>query len=214
MAYFEKGRTVTQPAPPAGDSAPPRREPAGAGGSNAFTRKLGPLPVWGWMGIGLAIALVYYFWKQNKKTAATASPTSTPDQTTAASQIPQFINEVNEATPITENISNSNSNTQTVSTPPASTGGSTGTGGGGGHPPPKPNPKYITVTVGKFPSGSGGSPSAQQNSFGPGTAAWNSTLWGIATHYNVKGGYQTLAQLNHIANPNLIYPGQKILVPT
>lgn len=43
---------------------------------------------------------------------------------------------------------------------------------------------------------------------------WNSTLNGIATHYNVVGGYQKLAQINGISNPNVIHPGQQIKVPT
>lgn len=66
-----------------------QQEATGARGSNVFTHKLGPLPMWAWMGIGLAIALGYYFWKQNKSN----SSTSPPDQTTAASQIPQFVNQ-------------------------------------------------------------------------------------------------------------------------
>ena len=44
-------------------------------------------------------------------------------------------------------------------------------------------------------------------------APWDSTLWGIATHYNVPGGYQALATLNGIKDPNLIFPGEKIRVP-
>jgi LysM repeat protein len=47
----------------------------------------------------------------------------------------------------------------------------------------------------------------------PVSTPWNSTLWGIASHYKVTGGYQTLAQLNGISNPSLIRPGQQIEVP-
>jgi LysM repeat protein len=47
----------------------------------------------------------------------------------------------------------------------------------------------------------------------PVSAPWNSTLWGIASHYKVTGGYQTLAQINGISNPSLIRPGQQIKVP-
>jgi hypothetical protein len=65
--------------------------PASAG--NAFTRKLGPLPLWGWMGIGLALGLVYYFWQKNKASAAsngTASSSATGD-TEPADQTPPYI---------------------------------------------------------------------------------------------------------------------------
>lgn len=52
--------------------------------------------MWAWMGILLAIALGYYFWKQNKAGSSSGAsitpPGSSPDQTTAASQIPQFVN--------------------------------------------------------------------------------------------------------------------------
>ena len=37
------------------------------------------------------------------------------------------------------------------------------------------------------------------------------TLWGIARRYNTTVG--ALAGLNHIANPNLIYPGQVLRLP-
>ena len=42
---------------------------------------------------------------------------------------------------------------------------------------------------------------------------WDSTLYGIAVHYHVKGGYQELAKINHLKNPNDIHPGQKVKVP-
>jgi LysM repeat protein len=38
-------------------------------------------------------------------------------------------------------------------------------------------------------------------------------LWGILSHYKVTGGYETLAQINEIADPSLIRPGQQIKVP-
>jgi hypothetical protein len=68
--------------------------------------------------------------------------------------------------------------------------------GGGGKPPG--GTKYDYVTVVKW---------TKTN------PAWNSTLSGIAQHYHVKGGYQELAKLNGIHDPNLIHPGQKIKVP-
>lgn len=192
------------------------------GGGNVFTRKIGPLPMWGWMGIALLLAVFYYLYKKNQGNnaqAQTAAPTDTTDQ----SLVPQFVNQtyVQETPPPAPNVTVNNQiepeevppprppirprPIQPVNFPPTPA-----------NIPPAPagtKPKVVTVTVGKFPSGVGGSPAAQEGSFGKGTAAWNSTLWGIATHYHVKGGYQTLAKLNHIKNPSLIYPGQKILVP-
>ena len=37
------------------------------------------------------------------------------------------------------------------------------------------------------------------------------TLWGIARRYNTT--VSALASLNHIANPDLIYPGQVLRLP-
>lgn len=37
------------------------------------------------------------------------------------------------------------------------------------------------------------------------------TLWEIALKYNTT--YQEIAKVNHIANPNLIYPGQTFVIP-
>jgi LysM repeat protein len=47
----------------------------------------------------------------------------------------------------------------------------------------------------------------------PVSAPWNSTLWGIARHYHVAGGYRALAELNGVPDPLVIRPGQQIKVP-
>jgi PASTA domain len=100
-----------------GNSNPQRPAATSSGGSNPFTRKLGPLPLWAWMGIGLAIGLAYYFWKQHTSANSSSaqsitSPGSSPDQTTAASQIPQFVN-------ITQNTSPPASPSTTPTTTPS-----------------------------------------------------------------------------------------------
>jgi LysM domain len=58
--------------------------------------------------------------------------------------------------------------------------------------------QYVTVTVVPW---------------NPVSPPWDSTLWGIASHYHVSGGYETLAQINGISNPSLIRAGQLIQVP-
>lgn len=76
-------------------SAQAGNEPRSGGGKSTFTRKMGPLPLWAWMGIGLAIGLVYYFYKQNK--AASSSATTAGNAQGAggvdASLVPQFVNQ-------------------------------------------------------------------------------------------------------------------------
>lgn len=80
----------------------PESPPASSGGS-AFTRKFGPLPLWGWMAVGLALALIYYFWRQNQANQAANSASSASTGTVDTSQVPQFVNQtVVQPTPPTE----------------------------------------------------------------------------------------------------------------
>lgn len=60
--------------------------------SNPFLKRLGPLPLWGWMGVGLALALAYYFWKQ-KTNAANQAAVDTTGSVDVSGQIPQFVNQ-------------------------------------------------------------------------------------------------------------------------
>jgi hypothetical protein len=69
-------------------------------------------------------------------------------------------------------------------------------------PPKKKSTHYALVTVAKWPGKTS-----------HGLAQWNTTLWGIANHYHTS--VAMLLKLNpSIKNPNIIYPGQKIKVPT
>lgn len=61
---------------------------SGGGGGSVFTRKLGPLPVWAWMGIALGVALAYSLWRKNKASATANANTAT---STPADQTPPFI---------------------------------------------------------------------------------------------------------------------------
>jgi hypothetical protein len=83
------GGTVSETAPEA---------PPASSGGNVFMRKLGPLPLWAWMGIGLAAALAVMYWKQNKAAASKSSATDTGAADTTASGtpsdlVPQFVNQ-------------------------------------------------------------------------------------------------------------------------
>jgi nucleoid-associated protein YgaU len=189
-----------------------------SGGGNILTQRLGPLATWVWLLIGTllvgAIAL-YLRHKAGNKTSATAGQAA-PGQTAGVQQVPDIILQNYEG-----------ANTQTVGpttvnpaappvTPPsqpppeppepAEPPGRKPPGKPPVHQPVKPKPpaaQYQTVTVGRWTATPG------KNNLAP----WNSTLWGIAEHYKVQGGFQELAKLNGIKNPNLIHPGQKIRVP-
>lgn len=75
------------------ESAPER-----TGGGGVFTRKLGPLPMWGWGAIVLLLAI---FWSMYSKQKAAASSNNNSDASTVnspggvdASLVPQFVNQV------------------------------------------------------------------------------------------------------------------------
>jgi len=117
------------------ESAPERT----GGGGNVFTRKIGPLPMWGWMAIALLFALFFYLWNKNKQSAGAASGSSPSTVNTPggvdSSLVPQFVNQtytyvqpptapnvtVNNP-PITVNTPPDNDNP-----PPVQTGGGTST---------------------------------------------------------------------------------------
>lgn len=72
------------------ESAP---ESAPRSGGNILTRKIGPLPLWGWMAIGLVAAIGFYL-MQKRNAASSSSNTSSGTSTTSSSQIPQFVNQI------------------------------------------------------------------------------------------------------------------------
>lgn len=76
----------------------PEATPQRSSGS-VFTRKLGTLPLWAWMGIGLAVALGFYYWKQStgsaagKKNAAAQQSSGQGADTIDSGLVPQFVNQ-------------------------------------------------------------------------------------------------------------------------
>ena len=71
--------TEAPPAAPARPAPAPRKE-------NVFTRKIGPLPMWGWVLIAVGLIGIYYLWSRNSQSQAATG--------TNASQVPQFVNQV------------------------------------------------------------------------------------------------------------------------
>lgn len=90
----------------------------GGSGGNVWTKKLGPLPLWGWMGIAALIAVMYYLYRKNQaansttssaSTAQTASTNNTPGGVDS-SLVPQFVNQVynQESPPAAPNVTVNN----------------------------------------------------------------------------------------------------------
>ena len=207
-------------------AAAPARRTSG-GGASPFTRQVGPLPMWGWMGLLLAAAVVYSQWHKNKAAAAAAN-TNTAGTVQDSSQTPPFI--------IQNYTSYPGTGAQGPQGPPGPTGppGASGTGstggvwsGGANHPggpvssppsTPTPTPPPVSTTTNAQPVVYRVQP--------------GDTLTSIAAKYHVPGGWQALYNYNigtgpGTANrdastiatlkqrgPNLIYSNEAIYIPT
>lgn len=111
-----------------------------------FTRKLGPLPVWGWMAIVAVIVLAYSFYAKNKQSQQanqSAGGVNSPGGVDA-SLVPQFINQTydNDVPPTAPNVTVP----VQVTVPPM----------GGTQPSPNPTPKPVkTPTVHQYKAPTG-----------------------------------------------------------
>lgn len=72
---------------------PTRGRPAPAKGKeNVLTRKIGPLPTWGWVAVVASLLLLYVFWSNNKSAqSSSSSGTGTGKATGLTSLVPPVI---------------------------------------------------------------------------------------------------------------------------
>lgn len=135
------------------------------GGGNVFTRKIGPLPMWAWMGIALALAIVYYLYKKHQSgSSSSTSSTQNSSMNTPggvdASLVPQFVNQVynQETPPVAPNVTVNNTIPVQTPTGPDNDNPPPNTGNGGTPPAKTPKPPgnrvptphkvtYKTITV-------------------------------------------------------------------
>ena len=71
---------TTPERPPRGPQGAPAPRPAGGTG---FAKKVGPLPVWGWVGLAALGGLGYLWWRSHHKAAASTASTATTTSTGA-----------------------------------------------------------------------------------------------------------------------------------
>jgi hypothetical protein len=185
-----------------GDEPPPH---AGGGG---ITKKKFGAPIWIWaVGLGGAVG-IFYFWRKNKSGTDTTSADTTSGGASGSS--------ATSLVPINEGLSEDQTQSildaiKKMHGPPSDDDddddddkppGKTTLPAPVDHKPPvvkpKPPPKRPkTVTVVKWTKDH---------------TPWNSTLWGIATHEHVNGGWQYLQKINHISGDpkKALKPGMKI----
>lgn len=71
---------TTPERPARGSQSAPAPRPAGGTG---FAKKVGPLPVWGWVGLAALGGLGYLWWRSHHKAAASTASTATTTSTGA-----------------------------------------------------------------------------------------------------------------------------------
>lgn len=194
--------------------------------TSLLTSKWGPLPVWGWSLIGLAVAWIYAKWRasqQDKANQDTATPADTgmgTDQTQAVA--PQFVIENNlpsesspvtaPATPPVQSTPPGTSSHPPVVVPP-----------GRGTPIPAPaptgKPAGVTATPIKAPTPVKKKPPIQYR-VKPGDtlssiAARYHTTWQKLWAFNTTPGNRPAATIATLKKrgPNLIEPNELILIP-
>jgi len=63
-----------------------RRPAAPAAGGNVLTRKIGPLPTWAWLTLGLAGGVGYIWWRNRQNASATAADNTATDTAAAGTE--------------------------------------------------------------------------------------------------------------------------------
>lgn len=112
---------------------PPQQSRSSSGGF--FTRKMGPLPVWGWAAIVFGLILIYSLYKGNKSKQAQSASTVNQPGGVDASLVPQFINQTydNDQPPTAPNVTINNQ----VPLPPTTVE----------RPPPVRHPEPMPATI-------------------------------------------------------------------
>jgi nucleoid-associated protein YgaU len=183
--------------------------------------QVGPLPMWGWMGLGLGAALAFSVWRKNKAKAAQATQDAAPPvDLIGGDQRPPIVFQdyttVN--TPITFPPGGGRLHPPSPAPVPTPAPAPTPT------PTPTPGPVSPPTPVPQPPSTPPPQPAGQWVTVSRWTSTnppWNSTLWGISSHIygngnlwpSVWGNPNNAALVARRKRPELIQPGDRIFVP-
>jgi len=196
------------PTPPAKTSTAPFMK------QSVIWQRKGPLPVWAWLIVGLAVVFVVVWWRRNRAAAeSTEAATGYEDELPGDQSAPPIFIVPSAATPAV-NVNNPITVVPgpvvTVPTAPPA----------GGSPPPVTPPKPAPTPVPKPPPGK----KVSVVKFTTRNPPWNSTLWGIWNYARSRGGTAPNWQAvwNHPLNAALrklrgsatrIRPGDTVFVP-
>lgn len=171
---------------------------------NFLTRKVGPMPMWVWMGGAVLVLLIFSVYRNNQaaNTANSAAASSTTDSTVPADQVPDYINQIYTTvnTPPVNVTTGAPAGTPTSTTPPVTTP----TRGGSPTPPPPRRPVSAPMS---YTVKHGDTLSSIASRYG--------TTWQALWTYNTTSGNRpasTIATLKK-RGPSLLYAGETILIP-
>lgn len=189
------------------DEPPPR-----SGGGGVSKKKFGA-PIWVWaVGLGGA-AGIFFFWRRSK--SSSADTTSADDSSTGATE-----SSSTSLVPINEGLSEDQTESildaiRKIHGPPSDDDDDDKPPG-----PPSTLPAPVTSKPPTKPTPKPTKPPAKPKTvkvvkWTKTNTPWNSTLWGIATHEHVSGGWQALQKLNHIQGDpkKALKPGMIIKLP-
>lgn len=197
-------------------TAPAQTAPAKSGPRALLTEKRGPLPVWAWLALGLALLLGVVLWRRNRASAGNAVATGDDDEVGGDQTAPAvFIIPPGPAPVVNINgVETAPAAPPGAGSPPPgvpSTPGPVPNKNPGPKAPPKAPPKkpapkaYETVSVKRY-----------TNSNPP----WQSTLSGIASHFGISDWHKIWNDPKNVGirnarkDPKFIRPDDKIYVPT
>jgi LysM repeat protein len=187
------------------------------GAGNFLAKKIGPLPAGVWLAGGLVI--VYYLRKQQSGTGGTSQDVANAQQQAAntGGYGTDSAGNTGYIDPSTGYVYGSAEDQASLASQgggnasPTLNGTGGTSGGGGDSGAGTSNPGTTSATS---PTGAGTTVTMPSGASTLYTIQSGDTLSAIAAKYNVTGGYQAIAAANGISNPNLIYPGQQIHIPT
>lgn len=189
-------------------------------GGSLWKRKYGPLPLWAWAAILLAVVAGWRLYSEHKTASSTQQ-----DQTTAVDQAPPLVfqNYLTLDTPDGMPPGGGREHPPGGTPPPGPAPSPTPTPAPGPAPTPAPTPTpkpapAPTPAPAPAPAGQWVTVARWTSSNTP----WNSTLWGIATHFGFGGNNwptiwnapQNAALRQRRKDPKLIQPGDQIFVPS
>jgi len=178
---------------------PPGTQPPSAGGGGGMlTQKMAGLPAWAWMALATAAGAIFFIWRSKSKATDTSAGTNANSGDTAAAQglseqqyesLLALLRDIQGSVSVEPAEPNEPGEPKEPPTPPPA---KTPTD-------PKPVPKSTNHR------------SVFATAYTKRNPKWSSTLSGIAQHEHTT--VARLLKLNPgIKNPNIIHPGQRIIV--